>query len=371
MLQDYAGWIAIGAIVLVLALAWLILARSGGGPGESGGAHRAGRFGRRRPHRNEFRPEGTDRETPKRRAAIVINPTKFTDVPAVKRRISRGCAELGWDEPLFLETTQKDPGTGQAREAVEQGVTVVCPLGGDGTVRAVAEALVGTETPMGLLPGGTGNLLARNLNLPVDSIRSALKVALTGQNKRIDVGRLTVDHSGEHERPEQHIFLVMAGLGFDAAIMADAPERLKSKVGWPAYLVSGARNLRGTQFRVRVRVDDAEEFSRRTRTVVVGNCGRLLGGLVLMPEADVADGKLDTVVISPTGVVGWAAVAVRVASQRRAGHQRVDHHTGREIRVRADRPQEVQLDGDTIGKARAINAEVVPLSLVVRVGTGD
>ena len=82
----------------------------------------------------------------------------------------------------------------------------------------------------------------------------------------------------------------MAGLGFDAAIMADAPEKLKARVGWPAYVVSGARNLRGPQFKVRVKVDETEEFTRRTRTVVIGNCGKLLGGLVLMPEAEIDDG---------------------------------------------------------------------------------
>ncbi|HET8983912.1 MAG TPA: diacylglycerol kinase family protein [Pedococcus sp.] len=366
MLLDNAGWIALGAVVLVLAAAWLIAARSSGRPIPSG-VHRARR--RRRPHRNEFRPEGhVEPETPKRRAAIIVNPSKFEDLPAVQRRITRQCRELGWDEPLYLETTVKDPGTGPAKQAVEQGVSVVCALGGDGTVRAVAEALVGTETPMGLLPGGTGNLLARNLDLPVDSLGDALTVALTGQNKRIDVGRLTVDASGEHERPEKHIFLVMAGLGFDAAIMADAPEKLKARVGWPAYVVSGARNLRGPQFKVRVKVDETEEFTRRTRTVVIGNCGKLLGGLVLMPEAKINDGQLDMVVISPTGIVGWAAVAARIASKRRRGHTRVDHRTMAEVKVRADRPQEVQLDGDTIGKARAISAEVVPLSLVVRVG---
>jgi diacylglycerol kinase family enzyme len=222
---------------------------------------------------------------------------------------------------------------------------------------------------MGLLPGGTGNLLARNLDLPVDDLGDAIRVALTGQNKRIDVGRLTIDVSGEHERPAQHVFLVMAGLGFDAAIMADAPEGLKAKVGPAAYIVSGAKNLRGPQFKVRVRFDDQEELSRRTRTVVIGNCGKLLGGLVLMPEALVDDGKLDTVVLSPQGVVGWAAVAARIASKRRKGHERVDHHTSEVVRVRSDRPQEVQVDGDTLGKARAIAAEVVPGALVVRVGS--
>jgi diacylglycerol kinase family enzyme len=163
----------------------------------------------------------------------------------------------------------------------------------------------------------------------------------------------------------------MAGLGFDAAIMADAPEKLKAKVGPAAYVVSGTRNLRGPQFKVRVKVEDHEEFSRRTRTVVIGNCGKLLGGLVLMPEAEIDDGQLDMVVLSPKGVVGWAAVAARLASRKRKGHQIVDHYTTPSIRVRADRPQEVQVDGDTLGKARAIAAEVVPAAIVVRVGSPD
>jgi diacylglycerol kinase family enzyme len=235
----------------------------------------------------------------------------------------------------------------------------------------VAEARVGSDAPIGLLPGGTGNLLARNLGLPFDNLENALHVALTGQNKRIDVGRLTMDVSGEDEQPRQHIFLVMAGFGFDAAIMADAPEKLKAKVGPAAYLVSGTKNLRGPQFKIRVRIDDGEEFSRRARTVVVGNVGKLLGGLVLLPDAEVDDGHLDAVILSPAGVVAWAAVAARLATQRRKGHQRVDHHACREIRVRADRPQEAQVDGDTIGKARAISAEVVPAALVVRVGSAD
>ena len=368
MLRELSGWIALGAVLLVLVLALGIAGWAGMRGGSRGGAHRGGRWGRR-PHRNEFRPEGTVSESPARRAGVIVNPTKFDDLEAVKARVTRQCERLGWDAPLIIETTVRDPGTGQAREAVEAGVDVVCPLGGDGTVRAVAEALVGTDTPMGLLPGGTGNLLARNLDLPVDDLDDALEVALTGQNKRIDVGRLTVDASGEHESPDVRIFLVMAGLGFDAAIMADAPEGLKAKVGPAAYVVSGARNLRGSQFKVRVQVDDAEEFSRRTRTVVIGNCGKLLGGLVLMPDAEVDDGLLDTVILSPKGVVGWAAVAARVASKKRKGHPVVDHYTNASIRIRSDRPQEVQIDGDTQGKARAISAEVVPASLVVRVGS--
>ena len=109
------------------------------------------------------------------------------------------------------------------------------------------------------------------------------------------------------------------------------------------------------------------EFSRRTRTVVIGNCGKLLGGLVLMPEARVDDGALDTILLSPRGVVGWTAVAGRVITRQHKGHAMIDHHAGQEVRVRSDRAEEVQIDGDTIGPARAISATVDHLALIVRV----
>ena len=356
-----------GAIALALLVALLVVMVRGERPSDA--APGARRFGRRRPPREHFRPEGAQKPAaPSRLCAIVVNPTKIDNIEAVRDQVTRDALAAGWDTPLWVETTAKDPGTGQARQAVKDGATLICPLGGDGTVRAVATALVGTEIPMGLLPGGTGNLLARNLNLPVDSIEAALKVALTGQNKRVDVGRLSVDTSGEDEHPDEHIFLVMAGVGFDAAIMADAPERLKKTVGPLAYAFSGLKNLRGPQFRVRIRIDQDPELSRRARSVVVGNCGKLTGGLVLMPQAQVDDGWLDAVILSPTGIVSWAAVAGRVISRRRKGHERVDHHRLRSVTIRCDLPQEVQVDGDTIGQAFAVSATVDPLSLVVRVG---
>jgi diacylglycerol kinase family enzyme len=301
-------------------------------------------------------------------AAIIVNPTKFDSLEAVRAQITEGCSAAGWGPPLWVETTVQDPGTGQARQAVKDGATLICPLGGDGTVRAVAAALVGTETPIGLLPGGTGNLLARNLDLPVDSLPEALKVALTGQNKRVDVGRLIVDSSGEHEHPDEYVFLIMAGIGFDAKTMAGAPENLKNKVGPLAYTFSGLKNLRGPQFRVRVKVDDMPELNRRARSVLIGNCGKLTGGLVLMPQAEVDDGWLDAVILSPTGVVGWVAVAGRVISKRRKGHERVDHHRLKTLTLRCDRAEEVQVDGDNVGQARVLSATIDPLALVVRVG---
>jgi len=301
----------------------------------------------------------------RRRVAVVVNPTKFSDVDAARRQVTSTCVSLGWDEPLWLETTAADPGRGQTREALAAEVDLVCVLGGDGTVRTVAENVVRTGVPLGLLPQGTGNLLARNLGLPLDDLDAALRIALTGSDRTVDVGRVVFDSSGEDQDPVERVFLVMAGLGFDAAMMAGVTEQLKARVGWLAYVFSGITNLNGEAVRVRLSADDGPEISRRVRTVIVGNCGRLTGGIVLIPDAEVDDGWLDVVALSPRGVVSWASMATRVLSRRE--HRRIGRRRCREVSVRCDRPQEGQLDGDPVGMVRAIRARVDKGALVVRV----
>jgi YegS/Rv2252/BmrU family lipid kinase len=302
-----------------------------------------------------------------RRAAVIINPTKFDDLDAVREQVTRVCRSQGWAVPLFLETTEDDHGQGQAKQALDEGVDMVCPLGGDGTVREVASALVHTGVPLGLLPGGTGNLLARNLELPIDSLDDALVVALRGENRAIDVGIVEFDQSGEDQRLESLVFLVMAGLGFDAQMMAGAPEKLKARVGWLAYAFSGARHITGPRAKARIVADDQPEFTRRVRTVLIGNCGTLTGGIRLIPDAEVDDGWLDAVTLSPKGVVSWATVAARVLTRR--GHHRVERLRCRSLEVRVDRPTEAQLDGDVVGQVRALRARVDPGALMVRLPT--
>ncbi len=293
------------------------------------------------------------------------------DVAPVKDRITQLCLAEGWAEPLFYETTIEDPGRGQAEQAVRDGAHVVCSLGGDGTVRSVASGLVDTQTPLGILPAGTGNVLARNLGLPVDSLDAAVRVALTGRNRRIDVGELHVGETDAEGSPvitrATHYFLILAGIGLDAAIMGDTSEDLKKRVGWPAYMLSGLRNLVSPEFRTTIRIDHEPEFKRRARGVMIGNTGRLIAGLVLMPNALVDDGQLDVVIASPKGVVGWIPVATRIVTRQRKGHPTLDHKACQQVRVRTDRPLHVQVDGDVVGEATEITAIVRAASLTVRV----
>ncbi|MBV8993965.1 MAG: hypothetical protein JO287_09755 [Pseudonocardiales bacterium] len=308
-------------------------------------------------------PEPADRSRSGRPLpAVVVNPTNIDDQTALRVLISRVCGELGWAPPLWLETTVEDPGCGQTRMALSAGADVVLACGGDGTVRHVAQVLAGSGTAMGLLPTGTANLLARNLAMATADMAKATRIALSGNNRAIDVGWVLIDNRGEEQ-----VFLVMAGVGFDAAIMAGAHHELKSRLGPLAYFVSGFRALSAPRAPITLAVDGQVEPSRRVRTVVVGNCGKLVGGLVLLPAARVDDGLLDIVSIGPRSIHGWLAVTARVISRRRRGHRIVQHWQGRTVIISAESGQQAQLDGDTIGEVCALQMRIDHGALLIRV----
>ncbi len=327
----------------------------------------------------ETQPQETH-DTPegRNRLFVVYNPNALDDFTEARQAVAEACERHGWDDPTWIETTPEDTGTKQAREAVEAGASVVCCVGGDGTVRAVATALVGTQVPLGLLPAGTGNLLARNLGLPVDSLEKAMEAVLAGRDRRIDVGLIRAGQtfvdlaSGDAPADDEDVFLVMAGFGLDGEIMAGANENIKKVVGWPAYVLSAAKTVTGRGFSVTVETVDPEpggsgRIRRHARTVIVGNCGTLQGGVELMPEALLDDGLLDGVVLAPKGVFGWLSVAADVASRHRRGHRRVDRLRSPGIKLNAQRPVEAEIDGDPIGERCSLAVRILPASLGVRV----
>ncbi len=297
--------------------------------------------------------------------AVVANPTKISDVEAETAWVTRHCERIGWGPPIWLSTTVEDPGHGQTASALTQGAKTVIAYGGDGTVRAVAAELAGSGVPLGILPAGTGNLLARNLSIPVGDLDAALTMALNQRARRLDVARVEVDVSGEDHSPRRDTFLVMAGIGFDAEVMATVEPHLKNRVGWWAYVVAGARKLSGERTRVRILLDGAPAKHRRVRSVLIGNCGELTGGLRLMPDALVDDGWLDVAVFAPRGIVGWGAVIATVLTRSHRGYPVVQHFRCRSVEIHAELPLHVQLDGDPVGRARVLRARVDPLALQV------
>lgn len=308
----------------------------------------------------------TENKAPEgQRAAVVVNPAKLPD-GQFKDRFLQLCSDSGWDEPLWLETTEEDPGTGQAEDALEAGVDVVIAAGGDGTVRCVAAVLAGTDTAMGLIPLGTGNLLARNLQINVLDPLSAGQGVLTGSETRIDVIRAVLDHGRE-----EHIFLVAAGLGYDAAIMADTNDALKDRVGWLAYVEAGIRKLPGKAVPARISVDGQPPIHRKVRSVMVGNCGKLMGDVQIFPEALFTDGILDLLVLAPRGRLGWLNVVAGVFGKGRGGNKSAQSHSGRTAEIDVDSPQPFQLDGDHLGTAAHLKVSVEPQALAIRMTARD
>jgi YegS/Rv2252/BmrU family lipid kinase len=295
----------------------------------------------------------TARLVPVSRAAVIVNPAKFEDLGAFRAEVGALMAERGWGEPRWLATTPEDPGEGQARAAVADGADLVVVCGGDGTVTACAAGLAGSGTPMAVVPLGTGNLLARNLGLPLD-VRGALGVALAGVNRELDVG----DANG---RP----FLVMAGLGLDAQMLGSTSEPLKKRLGWVAYAVAGLAHLRDRPMRVTLRADGGPPERRRASAVIAGNVGRLQGGLALLPGAAPDDGLLDIVVLTATGWAGWLAVLAQVLLRRGASEQ-VTRGAFRELRVEADREYPWELDGELMGSTRQLAISIRAERLLVR-----
>jgi diacylglycerol kinase (ATP) len=292
---------------------------------------------------------------PDRRAAIIYNPTKVLDFPLFRRRVDHALLHSGWKSPLWLETTREDPGRRMAREALAHHVDLVLVAGGDGTVRAVCAGLAGSGIPVGLVPAGTGNLLCRNLGIPLDE-DVAIEVALHGVPTAIDMVSCTTDTGSD-------TFAVMAGVGLDALIMSETNPELKRAMRGGAYVVAAAQQVRMKPFGVRVTLDGQDLGEQPAVMALVGNVGRLQGGIQMFPEASPTDGLLDVLVASPDGLRDWARVAAGV---RTGGPVRgLARAQGSRVEITVDRPIAFQLDGDTEGDAMRFVAEVVPGALRV------
>ncbi|MDX6264267.1 MAG: hypothetical protein QOH84_5955, partial [Kribbellaceae bacterium] len=274
-------------------------------------------------------------------------------------KVDAALTERGFDDTVWLETTEEDPGVTMAKTAIAEGVDLVVVAGGDGTVRVVCAELAGSGIPVAVLPAGTGNLLARNLGISLD-LDEALSQLLDGSQQQIDSVTIKGDQLDDR-------FVVMAGLGLDAAIIADAPDALKKHVGWAAYVVSTVKNLNHPFVRVEITIDDKPPVRRRARTVVIGNVGTLQANIPLLPDAKPDDGTIDLVVLAPRRISHWPRLALSLVLKRMQEGRHIERFTGQTIQVKASTTVRRELDGDQVSNGRILTATVDPGALLVRV----
>lgn len=291
-----------------------------------------------------------------RRCAVVYNPIKVSE--DLRNAIKQQAMKTGWNDAIWLATPAENPGPAITAEVVSADVDRVIAAGGDGTIRIVADRLAGSGIPMAVVPVGTGNLLARNLDIPLTE-PEALAIAFGQHTREVDLVKLTVDGM-----PSEH-FAVIAGLGVDAMIMEETNPDLKDAIGPGAYFVAAAKALGRTPIHMWITLDDHRPQHRYAMICAIGNVGELAGNLTLIPDASPDDGKLDVYVASPRRLVHWLRVVLRLLTLRPRRDDRVDQWQGRQVEVRLRHPDPYQLDGDVIGDCRSLRAEVAPKALTV------
>jgi diacylglycerol kinase (ATP) len=291
-----------------------------------------------------------------RRCAVVYNPIKVSE--DLRSAIKQHAMATGWADAIWLATPEENPGPAITAEVVSTNVDRVIAAGGDGTIRIVADRLAGSGIPMGVVPVGTGNLLARNLDIPLDEAE-ALAVAFGQHTKDIDLIQLTVDGA-----PSEH-FAVIAGLGVDAVIMEETNSGLKDSIGAGAYFIAAAKALGRTPIHMWITLDEQRPRHRYAMICAIGNVGMLAGNITLMPGASPDDGRLDVYVASPHRLTHWLRVLARLITLRARRDDRVDQWRGRRVEVRLKHPDPYQVDGDVIGDCRSLRAEVAAKALTV------
>ncbi len=267
--------------------------------------------------------------------------------------LRRILADEGVTDPLWYEVKKSRQAPKFARRAVDKGVDVLFVWGGDGTVQRCVHAVAGTDTAVAILPAGTANLLAANLNVPHE-LAEAVRTGLHGDRRRIDTGSV----NGER-------FAVMAGAGLDARMIADADRGTKDRLGRAAYVVTGIRNLPARRVRATVKVDGKRFFTGKVSSVLTANVGKILGGIEAFPQARPDSGRLEVGVVTARSPVQWARTFGRIA----LGHPERSPFTkvtsGTKVKIQFDRKVRFELDGGARPARKKLRVKVHPGSVTV------
>ena len=350
-------------------------------------------------------------------ACVIVNPSKPAVTADFRRRLARALRSAGYRGPVWLDTTVAEPGATQARLAVASGARLVIAVGGDGTVRAVAAGLAGTDVELGVVPLGIDIAVFFSAR-PTD-----LAWVRTTPCPNPETGPPAPP--GGWARPtlgSEHACLVVAGIGFDAALVAVTSPALKARIKWGAYALAALENLRTPRMELSLGLvgapdDDGPPGPPRpgspsgppqpgsprpvpppgsphsdlppgpphpglppsqerlvARCLLIANGGRLPAGIVLIPGARMDDGLLDVAAIDTVaGLAGWTSLARQVLPPFAATYSnpsralgRVRLRRGTAVSVHLAEPALVQVDGELLAPTRALRVRMDAGALLVR-----
>jgi diacylglycerol kinase (ATP) len=267
--------------------------------------------------------------------------------------LRRLLAEAGYPDPLWYEVSKSRKASKKARKALKKGARLVFVWGGDGMVQRCVDALAGSTVDIAIIPAGTANLLATNLGIPRD-VAEAVRIGLRGRRRLLDLGSV----NGEH-------FAVMAGIGFDGAMIRDAGRGLKDRLGRLAYVWTGLRHIGDATRKATIRLDGDKWFKGDAGCVLLGNVGTVTGGVQVFDEARPDDGWLDVGVATAGNMVEWARTFGRIVANRAEQSPFVQIDRARKVDVRLDKPAAYELDGGDRPPASRLKIRLVPEAITV------
>jgi diacylglycerol kinase (ATP) len=267
--------------------------------------------------------------------------------------LRRLLARRGSSDVLWREVPKSKYAPEQVAKALKQKVDLIFVWGGDGMVQRSIDVVAGSRTPIAILPAGTANLLATNLGIPKD-LEQAVEIGFSGVRRQIDVGRL----NGER-------FAVMAGAGFDARMIGDADGTLKDRFGRLAYVWTGAKHLRDKPFRAKIAVDGAPWYDGDASCILLGNVGKLFGGVAAFEDAKPDDGILELGVVSADGTLQWVQTIARAVVGNAGSGANAQTTKVHSVRVKLNKKVPYELDGGDRKKVRRLKVDVEPHAVTV------
>lgn len=295
--------------------------------------------------------------------AVIYNPEKIT-LARIRKHFKESKETIE-----FFATDKSSLGVKAIKQALAFGAKRILVAGGDGTLRVVVQEIADKDVAIGIIPIGTGNILARNLRLPL-AVDSAVERALKGSSYDIDLGQARVIRADG--KLEEYLFTGIAGVGMDARLMQNTQPELKKRVGWIAYIEGGIRSLPLKFERFDVTIGN-QTRTLKSYSLLVGNVGLLPGAISMMPDARLDDGQLDMAAIGPRRIWNWIDFFSRITWQNRvvrpialgrkwmeatANVKTLENLSGERIRIRPHQPALMQLDGDPIGEVIEVDFSI-------------
>lgn len=287
-------------------------------------------------------------------ATIIVNPVSGKGDPSERRTLIKKSARTNGWKGTYRETTKTITAQQIAQEEVKKGVNHLIVCGGDGTIMEVLDVVANQKISLGIVPLGTGNLLARNLQLPL-TIEDAMEKIFSGKSRTIDLGQANGIY-----------YSIAAGIGLDADVMKAAERELKDRWGMLAYIVSAIKYLYNRSSQYEIRLDSKKPFRVKAKTIMVSNMGKVFNDIEIVPNTHAQSGTLQIGIVTAKSLPSWFNIVFHALIGKVHNSPHYDMYTAKKIDIHVlGKKRRFQCDGNSFEPVDRLLIKVCPKALTI------